>query len=225
LNAPRSPQGRVPICQAGGSPRGQRFASRWADTIITEGGGSVESMKAYRDTVRQQAVEIGRNPEDIKVLFLAHPVIDVTMEAARERTRLEALEAEKHLDLHLSGMSRLTGIDFSKFDLDQPLPSTLTTNGHQSALAKWIGKTPRSILQSYTRKGGIDFTGTADHVAGMMQEIMEEVGGDGFLIFNSYFDRRYVIEVCDGLVPELQRRGVTRKAYAHKHFMDNLREF
>ena len=36
---------------------------------------------------------------------------------------------------------------------------------------------------------------------------MEEVGGDGFLIFNSYFDRRYVIEVCDGLVPELQRRG------------------
>ncbi|MEA2813354.1 MAG: hypothetical protein QOI93_1051, partial [Rhodospirillaceae bacterium] len=123
------------------------------------------------------------------------------------------------------GMSRLTGIDFSKFDLDRPLPSTLTTNGHQSALAKWIGKTPRSILQSYTRKGGVDFTGTADHVAGMMQEIMEEVGGDGFLIFNSYFDRRYVIEVCDGLVPELQRRGVTRKAYAHKHFMDNLREF
>jgi alkanesulfonate monooxygenase SsuD/methylene tetrahydromethanopterin reductase-like flavin-dependent oxidoreductase (luciferase family) len=27
INAPRSPQGRVPICQAGGSPRGQRFAS------------------------------------------------------------------------------------------------------------------------------------------------------------------------------------------------------
>ncbi len=41
LNAPRSPQGRVPICQAGGSPRGQRFASRWADTIITDGGGTV----------------------------------------------------------------------------------------------------------------------------------------------------------------------------------------
>ena len=42
INAPRSPQGRVPICQAGGSPRGQLFASRWADTIITEGGGGVE---------------------------------------------------------------------------------------------------------------------------------------------------------------------------------------
>ena len=28
-----------------------------------------------------------------------------------------------------------------------------------------------------------------------------------------------------GLVPELQRRSLTRKAYAHKHFRDNLMEF
>jgi len=33
------------------------------------------------------------------------------------------------------------------------------------------------------------------------------------------------MEVCDGLVPELQRRGLTRKKFAHKHFMDNLMEF
>ena len=224
INAPRSPQGRVPICQAGGSPRGQLFASRWGDTIITDGGGSVEKMKEYRDNVRRQAAEFGRNPDDIKVLFLAQPIIDVSMEAARERVRMKEVESEQHIDLQLSGMSRLTGIDFSKFDLDTPLPE-LTTNGHQSSLAKWIGKTPRSIVKTYGRKAGIDFTGTADHVAGMMQEVMEEVGGDGFLLFNSYFDRRYVIEVCDGLVPELQRRGLTRKAYAHRHLRDNLLEF
>ena len=58
-----------------------------------------------------------------------------------------------------------------------------------------------------------------------MQEIMQEVGGDGFLIFNTYFDRRYVMEICDGLVHELQRRGLVRKAYAHKHLRDNLLEF
>ena len=224
INAPRSPQGRVPISQAGGSPRGQLFASRWADTIITEGGGSVEKMKEDRDNVRRQAAEFGRNPDDIKVLFLAQPIIDVSMDAARERVRMKEVESEQHIDLQLSGMSRLTGIDFSKFDLDAPLPE-LTTNGHQSSLAKWIGKTPRSIVKTYGRKAGIDFTGTADHVAGMMQEVMEEVGGDGFLFFNSYFDRRYVIEVCDGLVPELQRRGLTRKAYAHRYLRDNLLEF
>jgi len=31
--------------------------------------------------------------------------------------------------------------------------------------------------------------------------------------------------VCDGLVPELQRRGVTRSCYAHRHLRDNLLEF
>jgi len=127
--------------------------------------------------------------------------------------------------MQLSSMSRLTGIDFGKFPLDEPIPDNLTTNGHQSALAKWIGKTPRTVVQSYASKGGIDFTGTPDHVAGVMQEVMQEIGGDGFLFFNSYFDRRYVMEVCDGLVPELQRRGLARKAYAHKHLRDNLLEF
>ncbi len=224
LNAPRSPQGRVPICQAGGSPRGQAFAARWADTIITDGGGSVASMKAYREEVRRRAVALGRDPDGIKVLFLAYPIVDTTMEAARERRVLERQAAEEHMDMQLSGMSRLTGIDFSKFDLDTPLPE-LTTNGHQSSLAKWIGKTPRSIVQSYASKAGIDFTGTSDHVAGMMQDIMEEVGGDGFLLFNGYFDRRYIMEVCDGLVPALQRRGLTRKAYAHKTLRENLLEF
>ncbi len=224
LNAPRGPQGRVPIVQAGGSPRGQQFASRWADTIITDGGNSIASMKEYRETVRRKAIEIGRDPDRIKVLFLAYPIVDTTMEAARERRRLEQAGSEKLLERELSTMSRLTNIDFSRFPLDEPLPE-LTTNGHQSSLARWIGKTPRELVKTMSSKDGIDFTGTPDYVAGMMQEIMEEVGGDGFLMFNANFDRRYIMEVCDGLVPELQRRGLTRKAWAHKHLADNLMEF
>jgi hypothetical protein len=80
-------------------------------------------------------------------------------------------------------------------------------------------------VRTYASKGSLDYAGTADHVAGVMQDVMEEVGGDGFLISNTVIDRRYVMEVCDGLVPELQRRGLTRKAYAHKHLADNLKEF
>jgi alkanesulfonate monooxygenase SsuD/methylene tetrahydromethanopterin reductase-like flavin-dependent oxidoreductase (luciferase family) len=223
LNAPRSPQGRPPICQAGGSSRGQDFAARWADTIITD-AGSVEAMKDYRDGVRRRARAAGRDPDSIKVLFLAYPLVDTTMDAAQERRRLMREDANRHLDLALSTMSRLTNIDFSRFDPDQPIPE-LFTDGHQSSLAKWIGKTPREVAISQSTKAGIDFTGTIDHVAGMMQEIMEEVGGDGFLFFNGAFDRRYIMEVCDGLVPELQRRGLTRTRYAHKHLKDNLLEF
>jgi alkanesulfonate monooxygenase SsuD/methylene tetrahydromethanopterin reductase-like flavin-dependent oxidoreductase (luciferase family) len=213
----------VPICQAGGSPRGQAFASRWADTIITN-ALTVEVMKKFREDVRKRAVGWGRDPDSIKVLFLAYPIVDTTDEAAHERRRLLAEEDGRHLDLNLSGLSRLTNIDFAQFDLDQPLPAGLTTNGHQSSLTSWIGKTPRELATG-NRRQGIELVGSADTVAGKMQEIMQEVGGDGFLIFNTYFDRRYIMEVCDGLVPELQRRKLVRKAYAHQHLRDNLLEF
>jgi FMN-dependent oxidoreductase (nitrilotriacetate monooxygenase family) len=223
LNAPRSPQGRVPICQAGGSPRGQDFASKWADTIITN-AVTVDGMKTFRQDVRRRAVAHGRDPDTIKVLFLAYPIVDTTMAAARDRQRLQQEESGRHLDFQLSGMSRLTNIDFSQFPLDEPLPE-LITNGHQSSLAKWIGKTPRSLAEGTNSRQGIDMVGTPDHVAGLMQDIMQEVGGDGFLLFNAYFDRRYIMEICEGLVPELQRRGLTRKAYAHKTLRENLLEF
>ncbi len=223
LNAPRSPQGRPPICQAGGSARGQLFAARWADTIIADASG-VDSMKRYRETVRRNAAAAGRDPDSIKVLFLAYPVIDSTMEAARDRRLAQQEESSRHLDMQLANMSRLTNIDFSQFDPDEPLHE-LETNGHQSALAKWMGKTPRQLGVNQAVKQGLDLTGTADQVAAIMAEMMQEVGGDGFLFFNPTFDRRYVIEVCDGLVPALQRRGVVRTKYEHKHFRDNLLAF
>ena len=83
----------------------------------------------------------------------------------------------------------------------------------------------RQQYERETARGQLFAARWADDVAEMMQDIIEEVGGDGFLIFNGTFDRRYIVEVCDGLVPELQRRGLTRTGYPHKLFKDNLLEF
>ena len=57
-----------------------------------------------------------------------------------------------------------------------------------------------------------------------MADLMEEVGGDGF-VFTGNLTRRYIAEITDGLVPALQRRGATRRAYEHAHFRDNLLAF
>ena len=223
LNAPRSPQVRPVLCQAGGSPRGQAFAGRWADTIIAS-ADTVEQMKAFRLGVRERAVAAGRDPDGIKVLFLAYPIVDITMAAALDRRARERQEHSRHLDMHLALMSTTGGIDFSQFDLDEPLPA-LTSNGHQSTVARYQGQTTRQLALANAIKSGIDFTGTVDHVASVMEETMQEVGGDGFLLFNGEFTRRYIMEITDGLVPELKRRGLTRTGYAHKHFRDNLMEF
>jgi alkanesulfonate monooxygenase SsuD/methylene tetrahydromethanopterin reductase-like flavin-dependent oxidoreductase (luciferase family) len=69
--------------------------------------------------------------------------------------------------------------------------------------------------------------GTPDQVAEAMGEMMEEAGGDGFLITSPVMrlNRRYVIEITDGLVPALQQRGLTRTSYTYDQFRDNLLEF
>jgi hypothetical protein len=61
-----------------------------------------------------------------------------------------------------------------------------------------------------------------------MREVMDEIGGDGFLITRpgiTGLTHMYIIEITDGLVPALQRRGLTRTDYTYAHFRDNLLEF
>jgi hypothetical protein len=58
-----------------------------------------------------------------------------------------------------------------------------------------------------------------------MGEVIEEVGGNGFMFSVPNVNRRTMAEITDGLVPGLQLRSLTHSAYAHQHLRDNLLEF
>jgi hypothetical protein len=60
-----------------------------------------------------------------------------------------------------------------------------------------------------------------------MGAAMEEVGGDGFLITTPYhrLSRSYIASITDGLVPALQRRGLTRTVYTKATLRETLNEF
>jgi FMN-dependent oxidoreductase (nitrilotriacetate monooxygenase family) len=224
LSAPRSPQTSPVICQAGGSNAGKSFAARWAETIIAS-AGTPASMKAYREEVRESARLAGRDPDSIKLLFLISPIVDEDREKALDRSVAAKMLDANDIEYHLASLSRLSGIDFSQFALDEPLPK-LVSNGHQSMVEKLEGKVLNDVVRSNQLAGGNEnYVGTAADVAAYMDEVMQEVGGDGFLIANSYFSRRYSMEICDGLVPELQKRGLTRKEYEHETFRENLMAF
>jgi FMN-dependent oxidoreductase (nitrilotriacetate monooxygenase family) len=223
LSAPPSPQRSPVICQAGGSDRGKRFAAQWAETIICAPRG-IEAMKAYRKDVRARAADAGRDPDSVKLLFLISPIVDESTEIAQARRQARYDVAERETEFGLAALSRSSGIDFSAFDLDAPVPH-LESNGHQSMVRQIEGKILRDVLRYHRTLETIPLTGTASSVAAEMDEIMQEVGGDGFLLVESYFSRRYVTEICDGLVPELQKRGLTRKKYEFEHFRDNLMAF
>ena len=76
---------------------------------------------------------------------------------------------------------------------------------------------------------GLDgMVGTPDRVADNMGMIMEEIGGDGFLItrpHTTFVSRQYISDICEGLVPALQRRGLVREAYSCPTLRETLREF
>jgi alkanesulfonate monooxygenase SsuD/methylene tetrahydromethanopterin reductase-like flavin-dependent oxidoreductase (luciferase family) len=74
---------------------------------------------------------------------------------------------------------------------------------------------------------GVEFIGTPEQVARKMGETMEEIGGDGFLIMKPGWDlnRNYISSITDGLVPELQRLGLTRTEYTGSTLRETLREF
>jgi FMN-dependent oxidoreductase (nitrilotriacetate monooxygenase family) len=223
LNTARPPQGRPVLVQAGGSPQGQQFAAKHMDSVIAA-VSTVGEMKAFRADLRKRLAAAGRDPDSCKLFFVISPILGETNAEALERSRRRQAHRESFPELALAQMGSLTDIDFSTFDIDAPI-GELTTNGQQGTLKRFLaqGQTLREIAHNY-RYGFEDLVGTADHVAGAMAEVMQEVGGDGFM-FTGLVTRRYVAEVTDGLVPALQRRGLVRTAYEHKHFRDNLMAF
>jgi len=227
LNTVPSPQGRPTYVQAGGSPRGRDFAAKHADSIIAT-ANQIGGMKDFRDDIRGRAAKLGRNPDDIKVLYLIYPFLGETREDANEQHR-RLVNDPTYIEAAIAGIGQITDIDFSQYELDKPLPK-LTTNGESGALDKFqqwgSGKTLRQ-LASERFDNGLNLIGTPDEVAERMGAAIEAIGGDGFLISTPFqrINRRYINEVCEGLVPALQRLGLVRTAYTRSTLRETLREF
>jgi alkanesulfonate monooxygenase SsuD/methylene tetrahydromethanopterin reductase-like flavin-dependent oxidoreductase (luciferase family) len=186
-------------------------------------------MKAYRDDIHGRMLANGRDPAHCKVLFIVAPIVaDTTEEALAKRERW--FTDPRYIEYMLAEISSITEIDFAQFDLDKPLPE-VWTNGERGALNSFLArgkdKTLRELVTGSGLSGNVQFTGTPGDVAAEMAAVMDEVGGDGFLITSPVMrlNRRYVTEITDGLVPALQKLGRTRQEYTTTMLRDHLREF
>nr|WP_089245690.1 NtaA/DmoA family FMN-dependent monooxygenase [Rhodococcus kyotonensis] len=225
LNTLPSPQGKPVICQAGASESGIELASRVADLVVSAPKGRA-AMRAYREKIRTRAAEFGRDPDDVKVLYMVTPILGETEDDARRR-------AERYYEPTDAAIARrlimLSGdIDFSQFDVDQPIPNDLHTEASTSILENlrtWAaGRTIRETVAA-ERTESLRLVGTPESVADEMESVIDDVGGDGFLFFGGgggVLNRRYVDDVCDGLMPELRRRGVAGTGYRGTNLREHL---
>ena len=226
LNTPRSPQGRPLIAQAGGSDRGRDFASKYADLILAGAYGGPDEMKAFRDDIQQRVRGHGRNPDDVRVMFLTAvhfsdrpgaTISDLTSDA-----KFEALVVQNASELDL---------DLSRFDPDGPFPMDLEPGGHTSIydgmkLLGQQGMTFREVISTVGVGGSWQPIGTPEAIADELIQVMEYIGGDGvMLLANDVGDDAYITNVTERLVPALQRAGAMQTAYHPGTLRDKLLSF
>ncbi|WP_439816301.1 LLM class flavin-dependent oxidoreductase [Zavarzinia sp. CC-PAN008] len=218
-----SPQRTPVLYQAGTSGRGRAFAARHSEAIFLNGQSRRIVADAVRD-VRTQARSFGRDPYDI-LFFLGATVIAAP-------TRAEALdlaaEYARYVDPagQLALVSGWSGIDFGKYDLDQPITYE-KNNSIQSFVENITLKadkpiTPRELIAfNQTGARGPFIVGSASEVADELIEWVEDTDVDGFNLVRVVVPET-LSNFVDLVVPELQARGRFKTAYREGTLREKL---
>ena len=225
LNVPRSPQDRPVIFQAGASEPGKTLAARSADGVFTATQTLAEGQAYYSD-LKRRLPGFGRGFGAIKVMPGIFPVIGRTRAEAEDR--FAGLQDLVHPVVAISHLSNLLGHDVSGFDPHGPLPDLPVSAGHVSRQQVLIDRARRDnlsildlALSMAGARGHWQITGTPADIADAMQERFENGAADGFNIMAPVLPgdlERFV----DLVIPELQRRGLTRTAYQGTTLRDHL---
>ena len=94
-------------------------------------------------------------------------------------------------------------------------------------MVQWKDTAPARDGAIRAAKFGSGFCWLARDGRGKLGTVMEAVGGDGFLISTPFqrTNRRFMVEVTEGLVPALQRRGLMRTSYLGRTLRQVLAEY
>jgi alkanesulfonate monooxygenase SsuD/methylene tetrahydromethanopterin reductase-like flavin-dependent oxidoreductase (luciferase family) len=142
-------------------------------------------------------------------------------------TEAEKMNAFEH---NIVMASSSLDIDFSIYNPDEPVPQDLSAGGHTSALdhmkkaGREEGTTLRDLFATEKGGSGMDFSGTAQQVAEKLMAVMDQIGGDGFIIEGSGYNHQ-LPELLNGVIPALQEAGAVRTEYLGNNFGAVLREF
>jgi alkanesulfonate monooxygenase SsuD/methylene tetrahydromethanopterin reductase-like flavin-dependent oxidoreductase (luciferase family) len=219
--------------QAGNSPGGLALTAKYSDVLLGA-GRDVDDMKAKCMDMEKRLRENGRERSDCKILFLVRPIIGSTDAEARDREA--AIRAARWEPAGIEYMQwyieHVSGVDLSNYDLDMTAEEAIREierGGRAISVVFQLFKgreksTLREILATQDAQADLGLTGSPDTVAAKMDELMEEVGADGYIV-NAPSTRHEIAQICDGLAPVLRRRGSIRPGYEGRTLKENLHAF
>ncbi|KAK7606473.1 alkanesulfonate monooxygenase [Phyllosticta paracitricarpa] len=206
------------IFQAGTSPAGKAFASKYAECMFIAGMEPHIVRKSTED-IRARALEHGRDPQTLKLIVGMLIIVDETDEKAR--AKYEEYLSYADLEGSLALAAGWTGTDFGTFSDDEDFRFT-GPPAIQSVVSSWSAAVPGSDGVKWTKKrvatelalGGPHpkAIGSPQTVANILQNWVDEAGIDGFNISYAINPGDFE-DLIKWLWPELRKRGVFWEDY------------
>ena len=225
LTVRRSEQGHPVLVQAGQSEHGRALAAATAEVVFTV-QQELQVAKEFRADVHARAQALGRHLSSIKIMPGVVPVVAETAEQAQ--AKFDGLQDLIHPSLGVKILSDLIGVDLRDYPLDGPVP-VAPPNGAQEGRQRVVLDMARhenlTIRQLYKRvtgaRGHRIIIGSANDIADQLETWYRQGAADGFNIMPPVFPDG-LRDFVDLVVPELQRRGLFRRAYEGKTLRENL---
>lgn len=224
LSAPHqcepSPQRTPVLYQAGSSDRGQEFAARHAEVVFMTLSGLRQGKERVAD-LRARAARYGRDPARLKVLQGMALILGKDAEEAR-------LRADEYVSLTSAGglitkWCGWTGVDLAAYPDDAPLSDLPAAQMRSVVGFLQDASAGRELTVADLREhiatprrphehARMVLFGTPAQVADRMEMWIDRTGIDGFNLMPCP-PTAGTRDLCEQLVPELQRRGLFRTEY------------
>ncbi|HCT75536.1 MAG TPA: LLM class flavin-dependent oxidoreductase [Micromonosporaceae bacterium] len=215
-----SPQRTPVLYQAGASGRGMTFAASHAEVVFLTMSDPEAGAKQVA-ALRQRATELGRDANAIKALQGTMVMVGATKEEAKAKA-----SAYHHLWSAEGQLAKWCGwmdVDLAAYPEETPV-SEVKNQGSQSFVGFLRGLSPErewtvgdvKYLVSRPRRARADapvtLFGTPEQVADRIEQWLEVAKVDGFNLIPCP-PAGGITDICELLIPELQRRGLFRTAY------------
>ena len=234
---PSSPQGRPVIFQAGDSDTGREFAARHADVIFSA-HGKLDDATAFAADLRRRLPAYGRGEDELK-FFPGQEFILAETDAEAEEKAEWVRHAQVSPQTALKFLEQLWGRDLSEYDPDGPLPDVdpaqKEADGTRGAMFQ--GKPAKETADAWRAQAAAEgfsirefviaqssrrsIVGGYSSVADLLVRYVESGAVDGFNV-SPYLVPSGLDDIVDGLIPELQERGVYPTEYAGTTLRENL---
>ncbi len=228
LTLPRSPQGRPAFAQAGSSGPGIELAGKSADLVFAA-QPDIPSGRRFRESIRGAARRHGRDPDDVLVL----PGVAFVLGSTEAEARALRADLEDRVDpeFRWRNLAHNTGFDARLIDPDRPLTEAAIAAATRASRTDEVvrrgretGKTFRQLADELTGlPGGLEFTGTPEQFADLIEAWLAEGASDGFTLQPATLPGS-LERFTDHVVPILQDRGLHRTAYSAPTLRGHLRD-